>query len=262
MKERMPSGITFTTEEGDTIPIEEHLQREEDKKKQKEVDGEVLESQNISVYRKPRGLSGKGSRGVLHTKLFTQKEINKMDWHNHLKRAVADNNLQTAVLAVLLRQEPMALTQWTEYIWHEDLQEKHFTKSVVKHRVTYTANKSPIGNLLEVTREKGKNRNIYILCDAAKNLSLFELETLYYKKNPPELKIPIYQKHPGIEDLIEDEKAGPKKVTPTERKTDKAPVEDAVIEVKSTINRMLSDRLGVDVSGKVDINVNINFKIT
>lgn len=259
MEKTVPSGITLTDGDGNTVTLEEHLCEE----KGKEVIGERVEAERIPRYHRPRiKVEGKGSRKVLRTTLFTKEEINKMNWEAELKKAILDKDLTSAVLAVLHCGNYVSVNQWVDTVWNEDPAEKVFSRNQIRFRIRYLVNKSPIRNIL-VVNKSGK-ANIYRLVEEARALCLKELYTLYHRNSPTEDTIEIFQKHEGIENFISYDKGpiGSKSKRVFSVEEDKQPDADSILEFKSTIEKKLSDVLGVDVSGKVDINININFNIT
>jgi hypothetical protein len=249
----------LTDGDGNTVTLEEHLSEE----KGKEVIGERVEAERISRYHRPRiKVEGKGSRKVLRTTLFTKEEINKMNWEAELKKAVLDKDLTSAVLAVLHCGNYVSINQWVDLVWNEDPSGKAFSRNQIRFRIRYLVNKSPIKNIL-VVNKSGK-ANIYRLVKEARELYLGELYTLYHRNSSTEDMIEIFQKHEGIENLITSDKgsigSSAKRVFSVEE--EKKPEEDSILEFKSTLERTLSDVLGVEVSGKIDININFNINVT
>lgn len=260
MEKTVPSGITYTDGEGNTVTLEEFVEQ----KKGEEVHGERIEAERVSKYHKPRvRVTGKGSRRVLRTVIYPQREINKMNWENELKSAVKHGDTTRAVLAVISSGGSFTIQQWLKVVWNEDLKEVYISKRKTNFKIRYVVNKSPVRHLIAV--DKSEKANVYQLMNVAKDLSLKDLLLIYYKNSPEEERLDVFNRHPDVANLVNagegvKGKKDKRKIV-VEKEEEKLSDEQFSLGLKTTLERTLSDFLGVEVSGKVDINVNINFNI-
>lgn len=262
MEPKTPSGITVTYKDGTSLSLESHIALEEDRQKSKEVKEDERQKREVHLYHKPLAVTkGNGKmKKVTKTKVYSQEEINKMTWKDRLENSVKKEDVIGAIVAVLMSGEDYTVSEWVDTIWGYDLTQEYISKNALAFRVRYLINKSPLGKLLEKGKREKGNVNTYTLVPIARNLSMEELRSVYYKRSSPVNMEEVFAKHPELHHYLTEKKED---IVASKQPTQELPVEEIEGEtIAAKIGRVIGDSIGVMFSGSVDINVNITFKVS
>jgi len=193
------SGVRIITSEGFSKTLEELVDEEAGEELK-----ESIKHDHVQFYNKPFKYKSKDKprKRESVTKIYSRKEINQMQWEQLVEKAVSKNDMTSAIIGALLSGKSFTRDEMVNEI-------KRISPEVDERQVTnrftylYDSNKCIFGKLMESKPDKGLKKR-HKLSDIGMQLTPEELNIVYYGKVQREDLNVLYELHPQLKEVLEN----------------------------------------------------------